>query len=75
LHFKETGVRSGFYSQVLDRLLKRIARVKPWFWFALLDSPSAHCATYCRVCWRIAVWLTSAVHLNHLTSPQPNNFY
>jgi hypothetical protein len=68
-------VRSGLYSQVLDSLLKRIARVKPWFWFALLDSPSAHCATYCSVCWRIAVWLTSAVHLNHLTSPQPNTFY
>lgn len=75
LHFKVKRVKSGFYSQVLDSLLKRIARVKPWLWFTLLDNQSALCVTYCSVYWRIAVWLTSTVHLNHLTSPQRNTFY
>ena len=62
-------VKSGFYCQVLDSLLKRIARVKPWFCLTLLDNPSAHCATDCSVYWKIAVCLTSAVNLNQLNSP------
>ena len=61
-------VKSAFYSQVLDSLLKRE------FWFSLLDNSFAHCATCCSVYWRIAVSLIAG-HLNHLTSPQTNIFY